>query len=97
MLLDTYSTWVGGIGDRLDFTGSLVKTYSRKTKYGYRHSLKFMSDEGNVYYWDTTVCPAISMSDKLRIRGTISELRTSKEGVKYTLLKYCKIDRVDEE
>ncbi len=100
--LKAISQYVGEVGEKLDITGTHVRTawFDVRSFSGYgtdrMYVHTFKDADGNVIVWKTSKWLDLNEGDSVRIRGTVKEHSEYKDE-KQTALTRCKIEVVDDQ
>ena len=81
------SEYVGTLGERREFTLTVVKNISFDSGYGTQHLHTFNDEAGNEFIWSTS-SKSWNVGDVKHIRATIKDYKLYK-GVKQTVLTRC--------
>ena len=95
--VDSVSEWVGEGKDKItDLQATLVDIHNYQTHYGLSSIVKFVTSEGNILKWFTSVNLAFSVGDEVLISATIKELITDKyeDDAKVTVITRAKLKAV---
>ena len=95
--VDSPSEWVGENKDKItDLQATLVDIHNYQSKYGISSIVKFVTPEGNILKWFTSVNLAFKVGDEVLISATIKELITDKyeDNAKVTVITRAKLKAV---
>lgn len=82
------SQHVGKVGDRLVFTGTVVKLGSYETAYGTTTVVTFVDEAGNLLVWKASGDPRVTLGETFAVKGTVKKHDVYK-GQNQTQLSRC--------
>jgi fructose-specific phosphotransferase system component IIB len=84
------SSYVGTVGQKITFEGTISMIASYETMYGYTHIYKIVDDNKNVFIWKTNKFIDTTEINRVTVTGTIKEHSEYREE-KQTVLTRCKV------
>lgn len=87
------SDYVGTVGQKINFQGTVNLVGGYETEYGYTRIYKFVDAQGNIYTWHTGSIVRVENGTEVNVCGTIkrhNEYRNEKQ----TVLTRCKVCEV---
>jgi hypothetical protein len=87
------SNHVGQVGQRLNLSLTVTRSYPKETMYGVTTILTMCDKDGNVFKWFASGYQDYKVGDKVQGKGTV-KLHGEWQGVKETTVTRCKLDKV---
>jgi hypothetical protein len=85
------SEYVGEVGKKIEFTGTLVRKTGFQSQFGYQNVYTFNDENGNVLTWISAVVVGASLGASVKVRATIKEHKEYK-GEKQTVITRAKVE-----
>ena len=86
------STFIGEIGEKIQFAAKVTSNRSFETRYGICRAIVFQDQNENVYVW-YTAAKDLPEGSSYEITGTIKD-HSEYKGVKQTILTRCKVREI---
>ena len=83
------SNYVGEIGEKIAFDGTVVKSISTVSNYGQLYINIFKDNNGNIFVWKTTT-KSFDIDIKVQVSGTVKDHKEY-DGQKQTILTRAKV------
>lgn len=85
------SEYIGEVGKKIEFTGTLVRKTGFQSYFGYQNVYTFNDENGNVLTWISAVVVGASLGASVKVRATIKEHKEYR-GEKQTVITRAKVE-----
>jgi len=86
----TPSIYLGIVGEKVEFDATVVFMKEFQTQFGWSCLVKFVTDNGNVVNWWSSVTPSCTKNDKVTVKGKVKK-HDEYKGIKQTTITYAKV------